>query len=612
VEAIEIWTDVNGVLSADPRLVSEAFSLSHLRYDELMELSHFGAKVVYPPTVHPARTRNIPLLIKNTFNPDFAGTWIGAGEAESPHAIRGISSIHHVALLRLEGDGMVGVPGIAGRLFGALARRDISVILIGQASSEHSICFAVLPEAVVVAQQEIEREFGLEYQTGLVDALVVEDDLSVIAAVGDQMRHHPGIAGKVFSVLGDRGINIRAIAQGSSELNISLVVAKSDEGEALNAIHRSFFGTMDKAFDVFIMGTGRVGTSLYQQIQAVSASSSQPRTALRVAGLCTSTQMQLDRDRLHTDGALDRKHWEPLDWDRFLASLNEAAGPAILVDCTASDKLAGVYQKCLKRGIPVVSANKKLVASTQEYFDAILQACHEGSTAAYLETTVGAALPVLQTLQSLLACGDQVKSIEGLLSGTAGYLLGQVHEGVPFSDALRKAHELGFTEPDPREDLAGRDVARKLLILARLSGYRMEPDAIDVAPLVPEALLQSASLDLFWQNISSVDDTFAKQARLATVQDERLAFLARFEAGRATVSLESLPAGHPCASVMGTDGFVAFHTHRYSASPLSIRGPGAGPEITASGVLVDILRAAAETGGTATGHLPTTPTETGS
>ena len=316
--------------------------------------------------------------------------------------------------------------------------------------------------------------------------------------------------------------------------------------------------------------------------------------------------MLLDRDLLHQAGVAvsDRSLWEPLDWERFLASLSEAAGPAILVDCTASDDLAGVYQKSLQRGIPIVSANKKPVAGSQEYFDSIWRACQEGSTAMYLETTVGAALPVLQTLQSLLACGDQVVSVEGLRSGTAGYLLGQVHEGVPFSDALRTAHELGYTEPDPREDLAGRDVARKLLILARLSGHRMEPDEIEVAPLVPEALLLPGSLDSFWQSISSVDDTFAKQAKLAAVQDERLAFLARFEDGRATVSLEALPAGHPCASVRGSDGFVAFHTRRYASSPLTIRGTGAGPEITASGVLADVLHAAAEYGGTPTGHLP--------
>ncbi len=601
-EIVELWTDVDGVMSADPRQVSNAFPLAYLSYEELMELSHFGAKVVYPASIHPARSAGIPILIKNTFNPGFAGTRIGSEASKDTYSIRGISSIREMALLRLEGDGMVGVPGIAMRLFGALGRRGINVILIGQASSEHSICFAVLPESVPGAVKEIANEFTLERRAGLIDDLVVEEHLSVIAVVGTQMRDRPGIAGRLFSVLGDRNINIRAIAQGSSELNISLVVSEKDEKRALNAIHDAFFSRAGRDCHLFVVGTGRVGGALLDQI-GNQADRLREKLGFHffLSGLSNSRRMQIHispdgnrgwRDRL----AGDNVQSQPADLDRLVRAVQESPGARIVVDCTAGDDVARHYRQLLESGVAVVTANKRPLAGSLNDYRKLLEPVPSGRPPLFYETTVGAGLPVLRTLRDLVATGDRIHRIDGVLSGTIGFLLDQVNRGVPFSLALREAHDKGFTEPDPREDLGGGDVGRKLLILAREAGLQLEADQVTVEPLSKTESLAPGSLEDFWSKIAAEDRDWEKKCEQSRKARKVLRYLARLEHSSARVALETIDANHPAASTSGTENMVAFYTDRYPENPLVIRGPGAGPEVTAAGVFADILAAAAVLG----------------
>jgi len=600
VEVIELWTDVDGVMSADPSMVPSAFTLPHLRYEELMELAHFGARVVYPPSVHPARSNNIPLVIKNTLNPKFEGTWVGTEGSGDSHTVRGIASLSNICLLRLEGDGMAGVPGIAMRLFSALARRQVNVILIGQASSEHSICFAVLPGSVSGAIEEIEQEFVLERKSGLIDALVVEQGLTVIAVVGNRMREHPGIAGQLFSCLGDRGINIRAIAQGSSELNISLVIHQSEESPAMNAIHETFFASGGNRSHLFVMGAGRVGTAFIEQIQSEAEKIKQSRNLqLVLSGITNSRKMLLNRDGITLDSwnasiSDDSSEAQPANLKGWIDFIIETPGHRVMIDCTALDRLAPEYNRLMAAGVDVVSANKLPFAGSYADFGPLVNSASESPGHVYLETTVGAALPVLHTLRGLVETGDRVVRIEGLLSGTIGFLMQKVRSGHRFSEALREALELGFTEPDPREDLTGKDVARKILILARTTGLKLEPEDVVVEALVPDSLIQTSSLEEFWEKLESVDTDFYTQIAKATAQSKVLSYVATLVDGKAEVRLRELSPDHPCATVRGAENLVAFYSERYRESPLVVRGTGAGPELTASGVFADLLQAVAE------------------
>ncbi len=614
-EAVELWTDVDGVMSADPRLVGDARSLPHLTYPELMELSHFGAKVVYPPSVHPTRQAGVPLLIRNTLNPDFEGTRVTAEPPADtapdgtplPDAC-GISAIRSISLLRLEGDGMVGVPGIAMRLFGSLARREINVILISQASSEHSICFAVAPEAAQAAVDALDAEFQLEQQVGLIDPPLVETGLSVVAVVGARLRRHAGVAGKIFAVLGDNGVNVRAIAQGSSELNVSLVVSETRLKAALNALHRAFF-TPRRCVEVALAGVGRVGAALLQQLTEQA-----PRLVqelgieLRLVALAGRA------------GVLRAAEGESLDFSTALGQLRQAASagqPAldsledlrlswtqdprpgrVFVDCTASAAVAAEHATLLAAGVHVVTANKLRVAGSLADYRPLIwprrQAPGPAAGRLYYEATVGAGLPVVRTLQDLRRTGDRIQRIEGLFSGTLSFLMDRLHSGLSFSAAVREAHEAGYTEPDPREDLSGRDVARKLLILARLAGFEIEPEAVAVEPLLPPDPWAAYSLDEFWQHLDSLDAEFEQRRVEAEAAGQRLCILGRLDADGATVELAAVASDHPAAAVRGSDNLIAFSTDRYDPSPLVVRGPGAGPAVTAGGVFSDLLRAAIE------------------
>lgn len=601
-DAIEIWTDVDGVMSADPRLVPQAFALPSLSYTELMELSHFGAKVVYPPSVGPARQAQVPLVIRNSLNPTFPGTWVFPAErAEHEPAqqrrspVCGISSINQVVLCRLDGAGMVGVAGIATRLFGALARAGISVILISQASSEHSICFAIDPDASMSARRRVDAEFELERRAGAVDPLIIEEGFAVVAAVGEAMRETPGIAGRLFDVLGRNGINVRAIAQGSSELNISLVIRRIDEERALRLIHDAFFFPRTRVVQVFVAGTGRVGGALLDQM-AAQAERLGERMGLRiiVAGIARSLLAVLQPNGI------------PLvEWrqkveraDQPATSLLQAAllspnAHRVFVDCTANPEVAAAYESLLQQGVAIVSANKIALSGSLELYERLRAAARQGN-GLYSETTVGAGLPVLRPIADLVATGDVVQRIDGVLSGTLSFLFAQIMQGVPFSAAVRDAFERGYTEPDPRDDLSGQDVARKLLILGREAGFPIEPDQVQRQSVLPGAHWATLSMDEFWRALPTLDPHFDQLRQAALGRGATLCFLGSIEAAGAQVAVREIERNHPCASLSPGDNLIAVTSARYAERPLIIRGPGAGPDVTAAGVFADILRASLE------------------
>ncbi len=595
-ERIEIWTDVDGVMSADPRLVPKAFSLPHLTYDELVELSHFGAKVVYPPTVHPARAASVPLVIKNAFNPEFAGTTILEKVEPAAHLVRGISSVNNVALIRLEGDGMVGIPGIAMRLFDSLASHEINVIMISQASSEHSICFAVLPDAVHSAKKAIHDEFVLERRAGLIDDLVVEEGCAIIAAVGEGMREKPGIAGRIFGILGDRRINVRAIAQGSSELNISLVLDRRDEARAMNAIHDAFF-VEERATNLFLIGKGRVGSVLIEQLatrrQEVRKKLGED---IHLAGTSRTEVMWLDEGLAEAVGRADPPMAvgeTPADLERMIHLVCNVAGSRVVVDCTASDETARYYPALLNAGVAVVSANKRPFTDSMASYRELQRAAHARRTSLFYETTVGAGLPVLSTLRNLIETGDTVVRVEGVFSGTLAYLMHRIGAGQAFSDVVREAHAAGYTEPDPRDDLSGMDVARKLLILARETGRDMELEDVKLEPLISDQRLEDVTLDEFWELLPALDEPYRQRQDAAMAGGHMLCYLARLDEDGARVGLEEIDPEHVCAVKQGSDNVFAFHTTRYCESPLVVRGPGAGLDVTAAGVFADVLEALA-------------------
>ncbi|MEM1181759.1 MAG: bifunctional aspartate kinase/homoserine dehydrogenase I [Acidobacteriota bacterium] len=590
--AIELWTDVSGVMTADPRVIADAFVQEHLSYAELMELSHFGAKVVYAPSVHPARQAGIPLLIKNTFSPDDPGTVVTDAAPASDAPIRGITSIRSVALVRLEGDGMVGVPGIAERLFGALAQRRISVILISQSSSEHSICFAVSGDDAKAVEKAVNRAFRDEQQRGEIDPVIVEAAHTVVAVVGEQMALQPGIAGLIFGVLGDHGVNVRAIAQGSSELNISFVVDGAQEIDAVQAIHGAFFHRRSR-LNVALAGVGRVGEELLRQLGDAQSALSDRGVDLRLRAVARSSRFLEARDGLDVADAMTQLDAGP-ETDAAETLLQRLAEPApgatVFIDATASDSTQALYGPLLERGVHVVAANKKPFTGSLESYRALLDAARRGGASLRFETTAGAGLPVLSTLQAQLATGDALEKLDGVLSGTLNAVLDRLGPDKPLSVAVREAYDEGLTEPHPFDDLSGADVQRKLCILARLAGRGLELGDIDVEPLVP---VEFGELDLddFWRRLPELDADFERRRLAAEAQGERLRYVASLDADGARVGTVAVDAEHPAYALAGPDNLVAFSTRRYAVSPLVVRGPGAGPAVTAAGLFADVLAA---------------------
>ena len=589
-----IWTDVDGVMSADPNRVPDAQVIDDLTYNEAMELSYFGTQVIHPQTMGPVIDSGIPVLIRNSHNPSHPGTRIGPRAVQDDN-IKGITAIGGMALVNLEGAGMIGVPGTADRLFGSLKEAGVSVTLISRASSEHSICIAV-PEAFADrAHQVISAAFAEELESGQIQAVDVTNGQSIVAVVGDGMAGTPGIAANFFGALGRAGINIRAIAQGSSERNISAVVASADVTKALRAAHSGFY-LSHKTISVGLIGPGTVGATLLEQIQKQSDKLAEKfNLDLRIRAIARSQKMLLG------DRSIEIPNWQDefdadavaTDLEAFEEHVNPDHLPhAVIIDCTASEYIASKYAGWLSRGIHVITPNKKAFSSAYEKYAALQVAADKGSSHYFYETTVGAALPVISTLCDLIHTGDEVRSVRGIFSGTLAYLFNVYDGTVPFSAIVREAKENGYTEPDPRDDLSGMDVARKLTILAREIGKNIEIGDFPVQSLVPDAL-QDCSIEEFLEKLPEYDDAIDAMYRKAAAENRQLRYVATLDAdGNASVGLDAVDEDHPFSNINLTDNIVQFETERYSANPLVIQGPGAGPAVTAAGVFSDLIRLA--------------------
>ncbi|MCC6932368.1 MAG: bifunctional aspartate kinase/homoserine dehydrogenase I [Deltaproteobacteria bacterium] len=592
-ETIEIWTDVDGVLTADPRKVSNTFPITQITYEEAMELSHFGAKVIYPLTMQPALEAKIPIVIKNTFNPDFPGTTISSEKTKQKATITGLSSIHSLALCRFEGGGLMGVAGIAGRLFSCLAARNISVMLISQASSEHSICFAVEPRYIAEVQTAVEEEFSLELKAHYVNSLSVETNKAIVAVVGEGMRHTPGIAGRLFQSLGKNGINIIAIVQGSSELNISFVINNEDEDKALTTIHDAFFLSELKTLNIYLVGPGAVGKKLLNQIQEYSASLERShRLRIRLIGLTNSRKMLINAQGINLadwEDALNNSS-EAADLSKFVAAIKNLRLPnCVFVDCTADAAVASCYQEVLGASISVVTPNKKANSGSWANYCAIKDTAKLANVKFFYETNVGAGLPIIGTIQSLLNSGDKIHKIEAVLSGTLSYIFNNFTTQSSFSSIVREAKEKGYTEPDPRDDLSGKDVMRKLLVLAREMNIPLEENDINVQSLVPDSCVSATSVEEFFKKLQAEDNNFATRYTPALEAGQKLRYIATIAGKDAQVSLQPVDREHPFYSLSGSDNIISFTTERYSQRPLVVKGPGAGVEVTAAGVFADIV-----------------------
>lgn len=598
-DSIHIWTDVDGVLSANPRLVPEAVPVERLSYREAMELAHFGARVVHPATMGPAVELGIPIYIRNTFRPDGPGTRIDPdGGAET--LVKGLSTVEQVALVNLEGTGMSDSPGIAHRLFGALREAGVTALMVSQGSSQHSICFAVPAALAERARQALESAFFAERHHGQIQTLEVDPDCCILAVVGDGMAGHPGVAARFFGALGSAGINIRAIAQGSSERNISVVVDGAQAGRALRAAHAGLYLSR-QTISVGVIGTGVVGAALLDQLQEQAERiRAEHGVDLRIRAVASRARMVLDERRVPLDRWRDSlAAGQPFDLDAFIAHVQTDYLPhGVVIDCTADETLARRYGDWLRRGIHVVTPNKRANTLDFAYYQELC-AAGRGPGAHFLyETTVGAGLPIIQTLRDLIATGDEVRSIEGVLSGTLSYLFNTFDGVHPFSEGVADARRQGFTEPDPRDDLSGADVARKVVILAREMGLPLEVSDVELEGLVP-AGLQGGSVDDFLAGLRAHDGRMAALWHEARLRGEVLRFVGSVERdGRARVGLRAVPVSHPFAGLTGTDNLVRFQTRRYTPNPLVVQGPGAGPEVTAGGVFADLLRLAAYLGGT--------------
>ena len=595
---IHIWTDVDGVLSADPRLVPDAKVIDSLSYNEAMELAYFGAKVIHPQTMAPAVERDIPIWIRNTFAPEREGTLICA-EPQSTLQVKGITSIDAVALLNLEGAGMIGVPGTAHRLFGALREENISVILISQGSSEHSICFAIPEAQAARAEAVVRAAFDSELRQGQIQRVAVDHGLAILAVVGDGMAGVHGVAAKVFTALGEAAVNVRAIAQGASERNISVVIDGRHAQRALRAVHSSFY-LSPHTVSIGLIGPGTVGSVLLDQIAGqVVRLARDFNLDLRVRGIMTSSRMLL------VEGGVDLAKWRERlardsvagDPDAFAHFVHADHLPhAVMIDCTASPEVATRYREWLAGGMHVVTPNKKANSGELAAYHALREARRAAGSHYLYETTVGAGLPIIQTLRDLRDTGDDIVSIEGILSGTLAYLFNVYDGSMPFSRIVREAKARGYTEPDPRDDLSGMDVARKLIILGREMGLELELADVAVESLVPAPLAQ-CSIEEFLERLCEFDAAMHTRYQKARAEQQVLRYIGRLDAhGRATVGLARLDARHPFGNISLTDNIVRFATRRYCDNPLIVQGPGAGPEVTAAGVFADLLRLCAYLG----------------
>jgi len=591
---LEIWTDVSGMMTADPRKVKKAFSIRNLSYAEAMELSHFGAKVLEPRTVQPAMAKSIPVLIKNTFSPDDEGTLVTEKAEDHTKYIRGISSIDKVSLITLQGSGLIGQAGVSNRLFGALHSADVNVILITQGSSEHSITFAVLPKDGPVAKDAIELEFELELKLGMVDDIRVENNLAVIAVVGENMKSKSGISGKLFAALGKNGVNVSAIAQGASELNISVVIDQNDETKALNAIHESFFLSNVTTLNVFAVGTGVIGGTLLKQIDAQRATLiAQNKIDVKVVGITNADGYVIKED------GIDLSNWEtelaknkPISIDAFVDKIDELnLRNSVFVDNTASKAVGDCYERLLSKSVSVVTPNKVANASDFERYKELHSIAARTGARFLYETNVGAGLPIISTLKDLINSGDEILKMEAILSGSLNYIFSNISTEKDFASVVKEAKANGFTEPDPKLDLSGMDVARKILILSREIGCEINLSDVNIENCLTPESQKTETVEDLWGTLEKFDNSiYTERMRKVEAEGKRLKYIATYENGKATTAVQEIGAEHPFYNILGSDNIISFTTSRYKTNPLIVIGPGAGAEVTAAGVFADIIR----------------------
>ncbi|MCP9747633.1 bifunctional aspartate kinase/homoserine dehydrogenase I [Lacihabitans sp. CS3-21] len=593
-EVIEIWTDVNGMMTADPRKVKNAFTIPDISYSEAMELSHFGAKVIYPPSLVPAFIKNIPIKVLNTFESSHSGTTISKEINQKGYSITGISSIDEISLVNLQGNGMIGVAGVSAKLFGLLADNKISVILISQASSEHSICFAVDPKSAENVREILEDGFKAEILNGDIENISIQNNLSIIAVVGEGMKSSSGTSGKLFSVLGKNGINVIATAQGSSELNISVVIKKKDISKALNAIHETFFEIDGFTLNLYLVGpSGQIGKTLLKQIAQQSGYLKKEKNLnIKITGLANTKKMLLDsngialenwKENLETAG-------EKINLSEFITDIQTLnLANSIFVDCSADKDIVQYYYPLLDSNISIVTPNKVANSGTYEEYLALRNIAKKRNVKFLYETNVGAGLPLINTLQGLINSGDRIHKIEAVLSGTLSFIFNTFAAGLKFVDVVKEAKAKGFTEPDPRDDLSGTDVARKILILARECGIKLEFNEVENIPLLSADAMAAKSVDDFYAVLENENSQYENLLNEALEKGKVLRFIASLENGKAKLGLTSVGKSPPFYNLAGSENIVSFTTERYFNNPLVIKGPGAGAEVTAMGVFADII-----------------------
>uniref|UniRef100_UPI00262D493A bifunctional aspartate kinase/homoserine dehydrogenase I n=1 Tax=Flavobacterium sp. TaxID=239 RepID=UPI00262D493A len=593
VAELEIWTDVNGMYTANPKLVKQAQPIATISYQEAMELSHFGAKVLYPPTIQPVLQKNIPIWIKNTFEPEAEGTFISNTIAANGSPVKGISHIDNITLITLEGSGMIGVAGSSKRLFEVLSNEKINVIFITQASSEHSICIGIQNSDAETAEIAINKAFEIEIAQNKIEPCIVEKNLCIIALVGENMKNHQGLSGRMFSTLGKNNVNIRAIAQGASERNISVVINERDVKKALNTLHENFFEENTKQLNLFVMGVGNVGEKFMEQIhQQKKFLKENLKINLRVIAVSNSRNMHFDEE------GMSLKDWPSLivngevsNPEAFVNRVKELnLRNSIFVDITANESVSKLYEHFLRQNVAVVTCNKIACSSAYANYQHLKKLSRKYNAPFLFETNVGAGLPIIDTVKNLIASGDKVHKIQAVLSGSLNFIFNNFNENNPFDEVVKEAGVQGFTEPDPKIDLSGIDVARKILILIRESGYQMEIEDIENLSFLPDECMKTNNNDDFFKSLLKNASHFEQLLKEANEKESRLKFVAQFENGKANVGLQCIAKDHPFYNLEGKDNIVLFYTDRYVDQPLLIKGAGAGAAVTASGIFADVIR----------------------
>jgi len=590
---LEIWTDVDGFMTADPRIISNTYVIEHLSFSEATELCNFGAKVIYPPTIFPVFHKNIPVVIKNTFNPEAKGTYISKEKRdEAAKSIKGISSINDTSLITIQGLGMVGVIGVNHRIFRVLAKNGISVFLVSQASSENTTSIGVRNADSAVAVQALREEFAAEIAQGEIDNIFSEDDLATVAIVGDNMKRTPGIAGKLFGTLGKNGINVIACAQGASETNISFVTDRKSLRKALNVIHDSFFLSEYQVLNVFVVGVGTVGSNLLEQIKKQQKNlMMQNGLKMNVVGIASSKKMLFVRDGIDLENYRENLNVNGQDATsaRICQEIvNMNIFNSVFVDCTANHEVADLYQTLLESNVSVVTANKIAASSSYAKYAKLKDTSRRRGVKFLFETNVGAGLPIINTMNSLINSGDHIQKMQAVLSGTLNFIFNTISKEIPLSKAILMAKEAGFAEPDPRIDLSGKDVVRKLVILAREAGYKVEQEDVVKNLFIPEKYF-AGSLDDFWKTVPELDAEFEEKRAKLVEQGKRWRFVATMEMGKCNVGLEEVDSLHPFYDLQGSNNIVLITTERYNEFPMMIKGYGAGASVTAAGVFSDII-----------------------